>query len=194
MRKPTSKVVNSPTWTDNEVKFIMENYSTMSNSDLAEVLGKPVKIIMNYGYRHKLKKEIGFKRWSKRDLEILQDRFNTIHIDELCEMLNRPKDSVIRKASSLGLTATIAYKKRKSGYNSTIDSRHADDRELIQLRDAIVRYIALNGPKSIYDLTDEFPQLNNLDVYSYVVNHPWFEYAGGVYSISNIARALVLGK
>jgi DNA-binding CsgD family transcriptional regulator len=90
-----------PPWTDSEIKFLTENYTTSTAKSIAEKLGRSICSV--YAVAEKLR-SIKIKSWSGEEIQFLKDNYGKIDSEEIALKLGRSYDAVIRKATQLKLS------------------------------------------------------------------------------------------
>jgi len=105
-----------PRWTQEQDKFVEENYLTMQYSEIADCIGKTAAAVRNRCYEHQWHKAVD--EWTTSEVHTLMtwyishlDGTGDFRLDDLAKTLGRLKSNVCRKARELGLTDL----KRKSG-------------------------------------------------------------------------------
>ena len=93
-------------WTEDEKQKLIDNYPSMSNAELMELLHK------TEGQIRSMKSSLGlrgkFKPFTNEEKELIRvyyiEHTNEIDLDELATMINRQKTSISRFARKEGLT------------------------------------------------------------------------------------------
>lgn len=94
-------LVRNPNWTDEEVKFLVSNFSLMSHSDIGERLGKTQSAVTAKCFDLNLyKKE---KPWEQWELDFVKDNYMEMSKREISEILGRSLDAIQVKANRMGL-------------------------------------------------------------------------------------------
>lgn len=92
-------------WTDKEIKYLKDNYSSANWDELLQVLyPKSKEAIIHKAYNLKIKREIYF--WSENDVAILIDAYNNkLSVSKIRELLNNKfsEDAILTKANKLGI-------------------------------------------------------------------------------------------
>ena len=93
---------NSSTWTQEEYKYLMQNYHIKTVKEIAEYLGRTeaacATMARNLGITGRT------DLWTQEEYEYLRQNYGTKSLEEIAEYLGRPKCSCNSKASYLGIT------------------------------------------------------------------------------------------
>ena len=92
-------------WTDEEIKFLQENYLDLGAEECANQLGRTKAAV------HGKIRQVGGGRpsigpkveWSEKDLDFLRENYQALSWEELVEKLGRTEQAVQVRASMLGL-------------------------------------------------------------------------------------------
>lgn len=91
-------------WTEEEKKFIQENYLTMTYRQVGEAIGRNEAAIRNYCYLYGLKKD---RKWQPDEIELVR-KWYADHpageLKQLCTILKRTNSEISILARRLGLT------------------------------------------------------------------------------------------
>lgn len=102
-----------------EIKFLRDNYATMSISDIANKLNRPYGSVFMKARRIGLTK-YGCKNneWSDAEIEFLKDNWKNLSTKELANQLGRTEKAVHVKKSKLGLKGDPVYKYDRNKFSS----------------------------------------------------------------------------
>jgi len=130
-------------WTDDEVKFLKENYGengSMTAKEIADDLDRTLNSVQgkikteNLSYTEQ-------KSFSDKELEYLKNNYQTKTHKELAEKLDRNKQTITDQLNRMDLTKTPFYKEEeikfiKGNWKSMSDHEMADeiDRSVVSLR------------------------------------------------------------
>jgi len=101
-------------WTDDKEQFLIDNYESMSNRELAEKLGVNVRSVANKLVTLDLRRRISTAskcKWTKDMEQFLIDNYETMSNRELAEKLGVNKTSVANKIYGLDLRRKGSFKK-----------------------------------------------------------------------------------
>lgn len=87
-------------WSDEEVKFVEENYSNTPTSEIAERLNRTPSAVEATASKIGIKKD---KWWTKEDEDFVRRNYGKVSEDELANQLSRSLSSIAHKTSRLGL-------------------------------------------------------------------------------------------
>ena len=87
-------------WTDEEVKFLKENYKTMSYKDIGEIIGKTDVQIRTRCFKDGLVKN---NAWSEDEINYIKENYQTMTTKDIAEKLGRTMSAVQLKAERCGL-------------------------------------------------------------------------------------------
>lgn len=87
-------------FTEQERRFVIENYPTMNTDEIAKKLNKTRKQIMSCASYNKVKKE----RFTEEEEKFIIENYSTMSNEKLAEKLNKPDYRIIKFANKLGLT------------------------------------------------------------------------------------------
>lgn len=93
-------------WTNEEEKYLIDNYMNMMYCDIAEVLNKTEGAIRAKCFELNLVKN---NAWSDEEIEFIQNNYQRLSVNEIAKYLNRTTNSVRLKANRCGC--------KKSPYN-----------------------------------------------------------------------------
>lgn len=113
-------------WTESEIDYLKENYTTLKYSEIGDALNRSQKSIekkiinLNLRKNNKLGRKSKRKtnnsnikkknRWNKEEEIYLSNNYGTLSINELTNKLNRTPNSIFKKANRLGLIKTTYSK------------------------------------------------------------------------------------
>lgn len=113
-------------WNKEEINFLTKKFSSLSDSELSNILGKTVKSIQSKARRLKLKKDPTYigkinkdrvesrwsdKIWDKNDINFLVTNINILTNNELSNILNRSLNSIQSMINKLELKRDKKYNK-----------------------------------------------------------------------------------
>jgi very-short-patch-repair endonuclease len=113
-------------WNKEEINFLTKKFSSLSDSELSNILGKTVKSIQSKARRLKLKKDPTYigkinkdrvesrwsdKIWAKNDINFLVTNINILTNNELSNILNRSLNSIQSMINKLELKRDKKYNK-----------------------------------------------------------------------------------
>lgn len=87
-------------FSDEEIKFIKKNYSTMNSGEIGEKLGRDSKVVKNKARELGLRKQ---PRWTKEEESFLLFNFNILSLEEISKKINKSISSLYHKVQELGL-------------------------------------------------------------------------------------------
>jgi len=100
-------------WTDNEIQFLKNNYSTFGLTYCSNVLGRNKKSIIGKNKQLKIYSNT-HKNWSNIEISYLIDNYSEYGTEHCVNHLNRSWSSVVGKATKLKLKA-----KKQNGLSKT---------------------------------------------------------------------------
>ena len=121
----------NPLYTDEEIQFITENMDTMSVSQIADHLGRPVSslgIKIQHIRNPPRKTTFGScarRPWSSNDIETLKSQYPTMPVRILAKTLDRSPQAIIAKAQILGIKA-IKHYHRPESHADPVNSPYVD--------------------------------------------------------------------
>jgi hypothetical protein len=97
------RALRNPGWTEADIDFLKENYSTLTWDELVKTLGKSKNYIIHKACELGLKREIFF--WSAEEITILKENYESKSISEISKILNSKfsESSITTKAYKLGI-------------------------------------------------------------------------------------------
>jgi len=113
-------------WTEDEIKFLKDNYPIKSNDDIAILLNKTKKAVDAKAIRLELKKDVSYIKsintsrinakwgddlWTKQDIDYLSENFDILSNNELSSKMNRTVNSIQTMIQRLGLKRSKKYTK-----------------------------------------------------------------------------------
>lgn len=104
-------------WTDEEEKFLIKNYGTMTSDDIAEHLNRDRQSVNGKAYRLRMKgkniygKSQDAKIWTKEEEEYIKSNYGVMTTKALAEKLNTTYHLLYKKAEELNLTKTAIVEK-----------------------------------------------------------------------------------
>lgn len=92
-------------WTEEEDKFLIENYNDLTAKEMGAKLGLSESQIRNRVCKLGIKK---LDKWSEEDERIIKENYNVLSTEELSEILEskRDKSAITKKAFHLGVTSS----------------------------------------------------------------------------------------
>ena len=98
-----------PEWTEQEKKYLKDNYGKISPVEIAEKLGRTPRAVINARYR------MGFDaaqpRFTEEEIAMIRNHYKgagkdsrSLDLDRLSKILGRTKQIICRKAGEMGLT------------------------------------------------------------------------------------------
>jgi len=90
-------------WTENEKKFLCDNYGTMPSNQIAEKLNRTINTVRTYARIFKVQKR-NISNYSDNEIAFLIKNYKTMPLREIMEELGRSKESIEHKAMRLGVT------------------------------------------------------------------------------------------
>lgn len=91
-------------WTEEETKYLAENYLTKSASEMAEDLGMTVSAVTHKIGRSGLKVREKGRSWSEEEKEYVKQNYKKIPTKDLAQRLNRTVNSIITIVGNLGVS------------------------------------------------------------------------------------------
>ena len=91
--------------TEEQVSYLVANYSSTSYEKMEEVLG-----IKTWAIKSKARGLGLTKHWTKEETEFLKNNYHTMTVAQLMEELGRSKDSIAKKAERMKLRKYNNYK------------------------------------------------------------------------------------
>jgi len=98
----TNLCKNHIRWSDEEVRFLKENYAKMKAREIAERLGRTKLSVVSKASELGLRKR-EWRRWGLDEVEFLMNNYGRMKVREIAERLGRSEHSVRVKLSKLGL-------------------------------------------------------------------------------------------
>lgn len=113
-------------WSENDLKYLVDNYSKLSNQEIGEKLGKTKKSVDSKAIRLGLKKDSfyisnvnrlrtinrhGDSIWTKEDLDFLIFNIDKMSNPDLSKKLDKTINSIVSKINLLGLKRSPLYSK-----------------------------------------------------------------------------------
>lgn len=96
--------MGSKTWDEHDVKFLEENYKTMSDQELASCLVKTTKAVKDFRHTHGfLRDKQRGRRWSEQEIKVLTECWGNVPLTNIARKLGRTPAGVRQKAANLGL-------------------------------------------------------------------------------------------
>lgn len=111
-------------FTDEEEKFILDNWETKSNKELAVIIGRGItdgqirRWLQHMGIYRRGKNKNTSCRFSDEDIEYMKDNYVTMEYKEIADHLGYTERQIRGKINNMGLTKT---RKINSHYFDTID-------------------------------------------------------------------------
>lgn len=153
-------------WTEKELQYLRENYPDTPMDKMVKRLHRDADNIIKKASVLKIKRNHetahtrNYKIWTDKNIEYLKANYATQSWSQLCLALKKNKNSVTKKANSLGLVRACIW----------------SDEEVEQLRD-----LYLNTAKSISEISLELDRsessvkgkLFQENIYRYGEVHPW---------------------
>ena len=108
-------------WSEYELKYLIDNYSKLSNQEIGENLGKTKKSIDSKAIKLGLKKDVNYisnvnrmrvidrhgdSIWTKKDLDFITHNIDKMSNIELSKKLNKTINSIVSKINTLKLKRT----------------------------------------------------------------------------------------
>lgn len=110
---------NNP-WTEEEIEFLIKNYSSIDNEELSNKMDRSVSSIRNKSNKLNLEKTINRKTWKDNELNFLKKNFSNLSNQELSDKLNRSIKSITKKASELKLKKSKEHISKQIGKRNKI--------------------------------------------------------------------------
>jgi hypothetical protein len=124
-------------WTNEEINYLIENFSDKTNLELAENLNRSVKSIIakvgKLGLYEIKKRTFKVKNWEKDEIEYLIENFSDKTNLELSEMLNRSIKSICKKAFTLDLHKSAEHKSKMIGKRNKMVGRDLSYDNLVEI-------------------------------------------------------------
>lgn len=96
--------MNGREYTDEENRFIQDNYKTMTDAEIASRLGRTFRSIRGRRRLLGLRKGNCVPRtWSEKDIKFLKDNYETMTDREIGEVVERSESAVLHCRQRLGL-------------------------------------------------------------------------------------------
>lgn len=89
-------------FTEEDIKFLKENYSIMSVDEISKILKKPKDTILHRANKLKLKNNMFF--YSEDDIQFLKDNYGKINAQDIADKIHKTYSSVISKVYKLKLS------------------------------------------------------------------------------------------
>lgn len=117
-------------WSEIDLKYLVDNYSKLSNQEIGEKLHKTKKSVDSKAIRLGLKKDssyisnvnrirtinrLGDSIWTKEDLDFLTFNIDKMSNPELSKRLDKTINSIVSKINILGLKRSPVYSKEYIG-------------------------------------------------------------------------------
>lgn len=90
-------------FTNDEVKFIKDNYLLMETKEIAKLLGKTPKQVKGKADNLKLRKGIFIDKYSNDEVEFIKKNYNLMLTRDIAKALNRTVKQINDKAYNIGL-------------------------------------------------------------------------------------------
>ena len=87
-------------WSQEEIKYITDNYGVLTANDIAEQLGRTASSVEHKINRLNIQSP---KQWSEDELQFIRDNYKTMTYNEMARILGRTKAAVDSKVNNLGL-------------------------------------------------------------------------------------------
>lgn len=87
-------------WTEDEVKFLKENYKNMSYIEIGKILNRKDSAIRAKCFDLDLVKT---DRWTEKEIEFLKENCNILTYKEIAKVLNRTTSAISLKSKKLGI-------------------------------------------------------------------------------------------
>jgi len=123
-------MANKRHWTEEEKKFLIENYKKYYVDDLAKRLNRSsMSVYKEASILGIVDKHKCFSNWTFDEISIIKNNYQKIGLKQVCKLLNRTQPAIQAKAKQLGVqpkkTPTTSKKiragKLKSKYGMTLD-------------------------------------------------------------------------
>jgi len=128
-------------WTDQEIEYLKQNYSTGSIEEMAKVLKRQWTTILAYASRHDLyrDKNLAYENrqrpdgWSPEEEQYLKENYATQASVEIAKVLNRTQNAVIGKACLLGIAINDEWTEQEKN----IIKEHFENADPLDLLDLL---------------------------------------------------------
>lgn len=127
-------------YTDEEIQYIIDNYQTSTNKEIAKALNKKVSSITHAARMNGLIKQ-PHKEWTDEENIFLKENYETMTSKELAKALGRTKPSIDVQKERLGLSKMIKWSKRDEEYLRTnyLYMEHAEMGKVLNKTEQAVR-------------------------------------------------------
>lgn len=102
-------------YTDEEIQYIIDNYQTSTNKEIAKALNKKVSSITHAARMNGLIKQ-PHKEWTDEENTFLKENFETMTTKELAKALGRTKPSIDAQKGRLGLSKLEFWTKEEEQF------------------------------------------------------------------------------
>lgn len=103
-----SKANRNKRWTEEEKKFVTDNYNTLSVKEICEVIGRTEDSIRQFASDQDLTGKNRLQPWTREDLLYVRKNYRKISVTELAIYLGRSKGSIAHKVTEMNAaTSTL---------------------------------------------------------------------------------------
>ena len=100
-------------WTEEEINFLKENWSTKTHKEIAKELNRSISSIANK--TRKLRLVDNSSKWTDEEVEFLKENYFK-DVDFLADKLNKTCDAVKSKRFKLGLVVSNKWSKEEEEF------------------------------------------------------------------------------
>lgn len=120
-------------WAEDEVQFLIDNYSKYKNDELCEIMGRTstsieykasnLKLYKDEEHHNRMLKENPIKSWSDEEIKYFVENYSDTSNEDLCKNLGRSLKSITCKASRLNLVKSQEHRSIQIGRRNKMVAR-----------------------------------------------------------------------
>lgn len=95
-------------WANEDKQFVIDNYSTITVSELSKLTGRTVDSLRQFASVNKLSAKNNTPNWTREELLFVKKHYKKMKAEDIANKIGRTRQAVAAKVSVLGINRQIA--------------------------------------------------------------------------------------